>query len=233
MRTSRSRASALSLALLCCGCAHRGLEPIAAPSVGPGVTVDVGRQALLRVRYRGLDGRGRIRLTVRVSPRGDFQLAAADIFGRQLWSFSGGAGESVLLDHRRREICRFAGDVVIRAIALSELPVSMLPSVLLGELPFDASPAEPSGELDHVDGAGRRWTATLGDDRRPERWSLWEGARPLVWWQATDEGAILSHRGGAQVTWTIVADEPLDGPMSPLEEPAGYGPGRCDEPDVS
>lgn len=232
------RRAALVLALLTSGCAHRGLEPAGGSPAGPvaadgSVAAEVGRQALLRVRYRGLDGRGRVRLTVRAAGDGTFQLAAADVFGRQLWSFSGGVGGSLLLDHRRREVCRFDGDVVIEAIALGELPVSLLPRVLSGSLPFAEPAGLSTGEIDHVDVDGRRWTATVDDDRRPERWTLWQDGEALVWWQATDDGAILSHRGGAQVIWTLVAEEPLESPMAALEAPSDYRPGQCDESDVS
>lgn len=223
---------ALPLAVLCAGCAHHALETVAGPSVATVGAGESGRQALLRVRYRGIDGRGRVRLAVRVAFEEGFQLAAADVFGRQLWSFSGGGGDSLLLDHRRREVCRFDGDVVFRAIALSELPVDMLPRVLLGELPFEAPAEGDSDELDLVDSEGRRWTAKLGADSRPASWTLWEDTRAVVWWRVTDEGAILSHRGGAQVSWAIVAEEPLVGPLPALEEPAGYTTGQCDEPDV-
>jgi hypothetical protein len=215
-------------------CAHRGLEPAeasAASAPGPGADSG-GRQVLLRVRYRGLDGRGRIRLTVRLS--GDaFQLAGADAFGRPLWTLSGRGGSTLLLDHRRREACEMRGEVAVPAIALSDLPVAMLPRVLLGELPFVLPAGRQPPEIDFTDASGRRWTARLTGDGRPERWTLWADDRPLVWWQAMEQGAVLSHLDGAQVLWTVIADEALAGPVEALEIPDGYASGNCDEQGLS
>lgn len=216
------------------GCAHRGFEVDASSaSATTAEAALAGRQVLLRARYRGVDGRGRLRLTLRRMVDGSFRLNAADVMGRPLWSFGSSAGESLLIDHRRHEYCLLAGDVVVRAIALSELPVSTLSRVLLGELPFVDGGVGDSGEMDVVDGAGRRWTAKRGDDGHPVTWTLWDEDQPLVWWQKTGDGAILSHRGGAQVTWTLIADEPLKVRLPILEVPTDYQVGQCDDPDLS
>ena len=133
-------------------------------------------------------------------------------------------------------MCRFEGEVVVSAIALSELPVSMLPRVLFGELPSEAPP-EPPGtageELRWTGRDGRGWSAVLAPSGRPQRWTLWIEGERLVWWQRQPKGGLLSHRRGAQVSWSTVADEQVAGELSALEIPADYSPGKCDEPDVS
>ncbi|MDX1644567.1 MAG: hypothetical protein R3244_09450, partial [Thermoanaerobaculia bacterium] len=122
-------------------------------------------QTLYRVSYRGIDGRGRLRLVLRRSA-GEFRLDAADPFGRALWSFATAGAEAVLLDHRADAYCRFVGAVTVDVVALSELPVRSLPRLLDGRLP--AEPVEPlvppeEGEVELVDTVGRRWTARYVD----------------------------------------------------------------------
>jgi len=216
------------------GCAHRGfdVEPASA-STATVMAGGPGRQVLLRVRYRGVDGRGRLRLTLRRPGEERFQLHAADVLGRALWSLGSSGGETLMIDHRRREYCVFEGDVVVRAIALAELPVLILPRVLLGELPFAGGRETGSAELDVIDSRHRRWTATMAEDGHAVAWTLWQNDQAMIWWRKTDDGAILSHRGGAQVTWTLIADEILETVPPSLEPPVEYEPGHCDESDLS
>lgn len=197
---------------------------------------EAGLQTLLRVRYQGTDGRGRIKLTSRVATRERFQLAAVDTFGRQHWSLEAWPGRTLLLDHRQRRACLFEGDVVVAAIALAELPVSLLPRVLAGELPvekpLDVDPDE-DGEIPRWPGEGaREWSAVLDSEGGIERWTLWVDTEPLLWFRAQTGGGMLSHRRGAQVVWSRVAEEPLTAELIPLEVPPGYARDSCDDPDA-
>lgn len=223
-------------------CAHHGLGPPATGGAAASSAAVRARgssqvhQALFRLRYRGVDGRGGVRLTVRTSGWERYQLSAVDTFGRRHWSLDARQGETVLLDHRERRVCRFEGEVVVRAIALSELPVSMLPRVLFGELPAEAPPDAVSSAGEEMRWMGsdeREWRAVMMPGGQPQRWTLWIEGEPLVWWQRRPKGGLLSHRRGAQVSWSKVADERIAGELSTLEIPADYSPGRCDEPDVS
>ncbi len=190
-------------------------------------------QALYRVSYRGIDGRGRLRLVLRQAA-GEFRLDAADPFGRSLWSFATAGAEAVLLDHRESTYCRLEGAVAVDLVALSELPVRSLPRLLAGRLPAEAvEPLVPprQGELELLDTAGRRWTARY-DDGVLASWTLYEEAEPILWWQRRDEGGILSHRDGAQASWIRTASERIEGRLEAFEPPADYTLYRCTESDA-
>jgi hypothetical protein len=228
---------AAGLAALLLACASPGVRPEEPAPGEPSAAAEseAVRQAHFRVRYRGVDGRGRLRLTLRSTPAGAFTLQAADSFGRQVWSFQSDGAGSLLVDHRSRQYCRLGGDVVLRAVALSELPVAMLPRVLHGELP--SPPPEdvvvPSaGDVDFQGGDGRRWSAR-SEDGRVVSWTLWQDGAPLVWWQRDGAGGILSHRDGAQALWTMVAEEVTTAALGTLQVPADYESGDCDGGDVS
>ncbi len=130
-------------------------------------------------------------------------------------------------------MCELPVAVAVPAIALADLPVTMLPAVLLGDLPFALEGGGTGQQIERSDDMGRRWTGTLDEHGRPRAWTLWRDDRPLVWWQATEDGAILSHREGAQVLWTVVADEPLPGPLPKVDVPDGYASGNCDAQGLS
>jgi hypothetical protein len=202
-----------------------------------GEAPEAGLQTLFRVRYQGADGRGRIKLTSRVATRERFQLTAVDTFGRQHWSLEAWPGRTLLLDHRQRRACLFEDDVVVAAIALAELPVSLLPRVMAGELPVEKpTGAEPGedGEIPRWPGEGtREWSATFDSEGRIERWTLWVDTEPLLWFRAQAEGGMLSHRRGAQVVWSRVAEEPLAAELTPFEIPPGYARDSCDDQNAS
>jgi hypothetical protein len=223
--------------ILGAGCAHQGIVP-SAQSKAPALdgAPEAGLQTLFRVRYQGTDGRGRIKITTRVAGREHFQLAAADSFGRQHWSLEYRPGRTLFLDHRERRVCLFTGDVVLPAIALAELPVSLLPRVLAGELPVRLPAgivAVPGGAAVHWPGEGtREWSVALDSEGRVARWTLWVDGEPLLWFRAERNGGMLSHRRGAQVVWSRVTQEPLAQELTPLVTPSGYARGSCDDPDL-
>ncbi len=225
---------------LAVGCAHQGLGTV--PPAMPSASLrddapEAGLQTLFRVRYQGTDGRGRIKLTTRVADRDHFQLAAADSFGRQHWSLEAWPGRTLFLDHRQRRACLFEGDVVLPVIALAELPISLLPRVLAGQLPVEM-PADveigADGETSRWSGGdGREWSAALDGEGGIKRWTLWVDQQPLLWFRAQGDGGMLSHRRGAQVLWTRVAQEPLKQELTPLATPSGYARDSCEDSHVS
>jgi hypothetical protein len=239
---SALRLTLVALCLLQLGCATAAVEPSGAglddSSMASGTVEAEVHQALFRVRYRGGDGRGRVRLTLRQSSVERFQMTAADSFGRRLWSFDRGQAGSLFLDHRAEAVCRFEGDVVIDAIALKDLPVRLLPRVLLGELPsmpVDTEVAEDAerflsssevGEVEYEDSDRRRWTARFANGLAS--WTLWDADAPLLWWRREARGGILSHRDGAQALWVMTASEVAREGIRALAVPDGYGAGDCD-----
>ncbi len=212
-------------------------EPRAREETGTGSGEEIpgdSLQGLFRVRFRGVDGRGRVRLTLR-RVGGDFALSAVDTFGRRLWSFQSVGGASLMLDHRAGEYCRLEGDVVVRAVALSDLEVSTLPRVLLGELPLmpaDGVELPQEGEIEFHSADGRRWTARFSGGVA-QTWTLWRQEEPLVWWRREADGGTLSHRDGAQALWKNVAVERDAAPLERLEIPGDYVATRCDDEDLS
>lgn len=220
------------------GCASGGARRVERASSGDTAAASVSsaelRQGLFRVRFRGVDGRGRIRLTLRSVSAERFQLAASDSFGRRLWSFESDGDASLFLDHRAREYCRLEGDVVVRTVALSELPVRTLPRVLFGELPYSPPQAvdlPTEGEVEYTASDGRPWSARF-EDGLVVTWTLWQDGRPLAWWKRDGTGSILSHRDGAQALWRTVADERSQGDLERMAVPADYSVGRCDVNDL-
>lgn len=165
-------------------------------------------------------------------------MTAADSFGRQIWSFDRESNESLFLDHRAEVVCRFQGDVVIDAIALRDLPVRLLPRVLLGDppsMPEDSAAAQEAdrllagageGEVDFEDGDRRRWTLRFTNGL--SSWTLWDGDAPLLWWRREPKGGILSHRDGAQALWVATASETAGGGLGALMVPEEYSTGQCD-----
>ena len=179
------------------GCASPAPLPRPAADGAAGVSAEEIRQALFRVRYRGADGSGRVRLTVRTAGAARFALEAVDSFGRRLWGFRTEGDRSLFLDHRESAYCHLEGDVVVEVLALSECPVSTLPRVLFGDLPSrpavgETLPADGEAEFEGVD--GRSWTTRLVGGR-PVSWTLWRLEEPLVWWQGDASGVPqLEHR---------------------------------------
>ena len=238
-----------SLALVA-GCGGAGLPPVALPT-GAGAAAEVptetsppgiGRapwelppelvpsQSLYRLRIAGDEGRGRLRLTLRLAAPDHFQLAAADALGRSLWLLHAEGGGALILDHRAETACRYGGsaagaEIDLANLELGSFPLDRLPALILGRLPAEpapgekAEPAEESGEL--RDARGRRWTYRRDAAGEVIRWSLREpgaasprmhfereveGARGASWVTLTDHGA---EGGPLELTWRRSLLEPL------------------------
>ena len=187
----------------------------------------LGTQRLYRVRYEGQEGRGGMKLILKLASESRFQVSTTDALGRPLWSLQASEAESLLIDHRGREFCR-AKDIRLPDPVLEAMPWRALPRVLLGYLPTEPETMVKSSalELDFRGSDGRRWTSRL-DAGRPTSWVLWEDSRPALWWSRRGEGGVLSHRQGIQIRWREIVNEPLQSALVDLQIPSGYAPSRC------
>ncbi len=195
----------------------------------PGVGLaedEANTQRLFRVRYQGPEGAGGLRLVLRLAAADRFSLAASDTLGRPVWSLGFAEERTLVVDHRRREVCATGADVRVPEAALAPLPIDMLPIVLLGRLPVAA--AETDGAVDLLDRQERRWTARMAEGR-PLSWTLWSAGEPSLWWLAQPDGGVLSHRGGSQFRWRQSVVEPLGAGLETLEPPDGYPEVDCDD----
>ncbi|MCZ7650774.1 MAG: hypothetical protein M5U13_06250 [Thermoanaerobaculia bacterium] len=153
--------------LLLAGCASRG--PGGIHSAGS------GSQSLFRVEAAGADGDVRLRLMLRRESRSRFQLAAADLLGRTVWSLAVDGGKTTFADHRHRTVCRgpATGRLLLPLLGL-DLPPGATVAVLLGEVPVPLPAAAPAGggTVRFGDEHGQQWEVTLGADGRPTAWKL-------------------------------------------------------------
>jgi hypothetical protein len=216
------------------GCSHApppvtplapGLEPWELPAA------ELGTQRLLRAHYDGPEGEGALRITFRlVSPRRYQALATLALGGRKLWSLEVEGDEGLWIDHRAETWCRLEGRLEMAGGLLTALPFPAFPALLLGRLPEAPAAAlkEKGGTVSFRGGGTRRWRAET-EHGRVVSWTLWEGARPVAWWERRGAEAILSdRRHQVQLRWREVVREPLTGALEPLTVPAGYRPGSCE-----
>lgn len=176
-------------------------------------------QRLYRAQIEGESGEGGLRLTLRVVAGGDFQIEASDNFGRKLWSLRLESGVGLVVDHRRRVVCRRGSRVPVPEISLADLPLATIPRVLLGWVPVP--PSRPvdwvrSGTAEYFDGDGGRWRLGLMDGSLTAWTYFGAGERPLLWWSRDGRGAsVLSHRDGTQLRWSESVAEDLTGGLPP------------------
>ncbi len=211
--------------LLLAGCASRG--PGGIHSAGS------GSQSLFRVEAAGADGDVRLRLMLRRESRSRFQLAAADLLGRTVWSLAVDGGKTTFADHRHRTVCRgpATGRLLLPLLGL-DLPPGATVAVLLGEVPVPLPAAAPAGggTVRFGDEHGQQWEVTLGADGRPTAWKLAAaGGGEIATWRGAPEGAELRLAGaGLEVRWRLASTEPLPAGWSPAPPPAGFQEGACD-----
>ncbi len=208
-------------AAACSGARWAPPTPAAGASASPSAVGEI-RQSLYRLTYDGGDGRVSLRVVLR--ERGDaFQLTAADIAGRTVWGIDHRDGRVLLIDHRERRFCEVDPSYSLVEVHPSELPLTALPRVLDGRLPVP--PPEPGAEV-WTDGGGATWSAEAGDGG-PLGWTLYDGDEPVVWWQRTDDGGILSRRTGEQYRWRLAAREAVRAAW-PDPVPDGFIRAVCD-----
>jgi hypothetical protein len=212
---------------IACGAGMRRSADVGPSAVTAGVqpweipAAALGTQRLYRAAYAGPEGDGSFRATLRLAAADSFELALADRLGRPLFTLRVDGDAGWWLDHRRDVICHDLG--AIRLPGLGDAPVQArsLPPLLLGLLPVAGSGARPlaDGELEIVDAAGRRWTATL-EGWSVMQWTLWDDLGPSWWWRRDDRGGLLSGREGRQLRWQEAVVERLAA-LPPAVAPAG------------
>lgn len=227
------------IALAALGCAGR-TPPPAVPVANPAEpqppaweipAAEVATQRLLRAELDTPRGGARLRITLRLAADG-YQLLAADVLGRPVWTLHVAGGRALFLDHRAATWCETASDETIRALPLGAAPLAALPAVLLGRLPLAPQhPGEVAGDaLDYRTVGGGRLTADLRDGQ-VQRWTLWIGDEPSYWWARDARGALLTaRREGLLLRWEEVVREPLPGPLVRPAIPPGARQTDCDEP---
>ena len=73
--------------------------PAKAPRVGPG-------QYLFRVEARSQEREAHLRVVLRFAGERRFQIGAADLVGRTVWTFAVAGDHFLWADHRQRKVCR-------------------------------------------------------------------------------------------------------------------------------
>ncbi len=202
-------------------------EGAARPEEPPAARSGPGTQSLFRLVYDSGEGRVSTRVVLRRLGPDDFQLLASDVAGRPAWGLDLRGERSVLVDHRQRLYCVGGEELRLDALHPSELPLTALPRILDGALPFPPPDdlATRDGEVEWIDEADRQWSAAF-EGGALRRWTLLRAGEPTLWWTASEGDAILSRRGGEQYRWSRVAREEvslrLDSPV-----PDGFEEGVC------
>lgn len=190
---------------------------------------ELEQQSLFKLNYRGQEGGAALKLVLRLRSEDAYQLAAADVFGRPLWTLATDGARPLWLDFRAERWCSLGETVRLPDLGLPDLPLRAVPALLLGRVPLPpadrgASPA------DYRDSGGHRWTVTL-EGSEVEAWTYWVGEKPQLWFTAQGGEMVLSAREReAQLRWRRSLREPLSGAMSAVAPPAGFAEGGCDEP---
>lgn len=190
---------------------------------------ELGQQSLFKLNYRGQEGGASLKLVLRLRAEDAYQLAAADVFGRPLWTLATDGAHPLWLDFRAERWCALGDTVRLPDLGLPDLPLRAVPALLLGRVPLP--PAERDAKpSDYRDGGGHRWTVSL-DGAEVEGWTYWDGKKPRLWFTAQGGEMVLSAREReAQLRWRRSLREPIAGAMTAAVPPAGFVEGGCDEP---
>jgi hypothetical protein len=184
-----------------------------------------GTQRLFRGSYRGPEGEGSFRATLRLAAPDRLQLVLADRLGRTLASLQVDGARQRWTDHRRSVFCAQPAGLTLPGGGDLPLRAEEVPALLLGRLPAPPATAlEPpvGGALDYRDTRGRRWTAETAEGS-PLRWTLHDAGGPSWWWRRGEErGAVLSQREGRQLRWEEVVVEPLPRLATMEDPPPGF-----------
>jgi hypothetical protein len=229
VRVLASRALLLlaAAAWLAGGCASRGghAPVLAGPAGAPWeLPADAApSQRIYQGSYRGPEGGGSFRATLRLQAADRFRIDASDRLGRLFWSAGFEGERGWWIDHHDGTWCDDIERLTLPGIGSGPVPGAALPAILLGALPArPAGDATTTGEdVQLRDASGRRWTATLAEGR-VQAWTLYEGQEPVWWWRRKGRGGVLSQRQGRQLEWQEVVSEKLAGSLPPFRAPAGY-----------
>jgi len=218
------------LALAAGGCASAPRPEAAGEEPWQLPVAELGSQSLFRMSYRGPQGSAGLKLILRLRNETAYSLAAADLFGRPLWTLAVGGGKALWIDDRAGRWCALGNAVRLPDIGVPDLPLRAVPALLLGRVPL--GPAERLGGAarEYRDADGRRWTlvARAGE---VASWTYWEGERPSLWFNTQGGEMVLSSRQReAQVRWRRTLREPLAEVVAEPAPPPGFSQGGCDEP---
>jgi hypothetical protein len=211
--------------------------PTAAPTV-PGAAPwqiprdEQGYQSLLRIQIATERGDASLRAVLRLASARQYEIAASDSLGRQLWTLSVAPGSALWQDHRKRQACWLGGEILLPDLGLPALRLAVLPALLLGRVPIE--PAADSGHAaaasggEVVDARGRwKW---LADGEEILSWTHSQGEVPVLWWRREGGTGILSARTqGVQVRVRRVLKELLTTALAEPRANIAYSLGECDD----
>jgi hypothetical protein len=222
----------VAIALLACA-SGGGTGRAGAPS-----TAAAGEPLQLLLRAELADGadRATVRLTLRRWRADRFELEAADVVGRRLWSLAVAGEGGLWRDARGAATCRLAAGGPVR---LGELVVPLapraLPVVLLGGLPVALPPdareeVAEARAVQFVDDSGGRWRVVLAPGGQAVSWRLELGNDSALEWERDGERQRLRTRSPRlEISWSEAARERLARPAPPWVEPDATTPECGDE----
>ncbi len=212
---------------------NSGLEPESAQKSTPmsvelptGLGLDhLPVQWITKMDYSGPEGDFVMSLIFRVENPERFSIQAKDRLGRTWWDLTVSGQRALALLRREETFCTYQGAVEIAALPLGPLEFTVLPSLILGRLPF-----EPTGRFHRGEGQWsvqddreRTWFARLDRVGVLESWTLLEDDLPAIWWTQQGGLSVLSAREhGLQLRWRNSRVSVLGGTVLPLEPPPDY-----------
>lgn len=192
-------------------------------------------QSLFRVEVRSADREANLRLVLRYGGERRFQLAAADLVGRTIWTFAVAGDHFLWADHRRQSYCRGETSVAMSLPLLRmELSPAAVPQILLGRLPIQAPEGlgeAADGRLRFADGSGRRWLAEYDAAGMLTGWELRDSAGLAIasWQRQEADFELILPQRGLTVRWRRASSEPLPEAWVPFNLPAGFEESACDK----
>jgi len=229
-RRTRLAGAGLLLASLfaLAGCASRGL-------VAPDLAGEA-RQYLFRLAIGHGGSQADLRLVMRTEGAARYELRAADLIGRTVWSLGVDGDRFVWSDHRQQHFCRGRAPGALRLpVVRLELPLKVLPDLLLGDYPLASGGPKPAGKgvVTTTDEAGRR-LATRLEGGRPLDWTLFDASgHPLAWWQREGPSCrLVVPSEGLSLRWRLISAE-HGRPLSALAPPPDFTETNCPDADLS
>lgn len=217
--------------LLLAACASGDRAPIAADrrDVEP-------RQYLFRLAVARGDEAADLRLVLRTAGAARYELRAADLVGRAVWSLGVAGQRFVWTDFRERRFCRGSASNGVRLPLLRfEMPLAAVPNLLLEGRPFAGSggAGRGSGTVTTLDASGRSLASTLADGRLVA-WTLHDASgHRLADWERDGGGSRLVVPGGnLDLRWRLVSGE-RGAPLGALAAPEEFRETACDDVDFS
>lgn len=202
------------------------------PKLWGAPAAELATQRVVKLHYQGDEGDATLNLIFRLEHEDRFSLQGNDRLGRSWFRLAVDGERALLLDLREKTYCSYDTAIELSAVPLGPLPFDRLPALLLGRLPTEpvTQSRRPDGSWRIVDAEGREWTAEVVGDTL-ERWTLWQGGEPVVWWFREDSLSYLSARQeGLQLRWRVPRGERLSRPPDDLAVPDAYAPSlECGE----